>query len=146
MRLTNIDALSALIDRLIVENIKHFFFNKDGKIEETQQQVKIITEIKNRLSELILECVSEGNYDYLSERRTFDEQTIVENIEELIKSNILIGEGDRKRLQEITSENPNFDVILVNEKLTRKSNEGRARNKNAIDEIFHRLIRTEGIK
>jgi len=146
LRLTNIDALSALIDRLIVENIKHFFFNKDGKIEETQQQVKIITEIKSRLSELILECVSEGNYDYLSERRTFDEEAIVENIEELIKSNILIGEGDRKRLKEITSENPNFDVILVNEKLTRKSNEGRARNKNAIDELFHRLIRTEGIK
>jgi hypothetical protein len=141
LRLTNIDALSALIDRLIVEEIKYYFFSKDGKVEESTQQQNIIKEIKAKLSELLLECVSEGDYKYLSERRTFDENAIIENIEELIKNNILIGEGDRARLKEITSENPNFEIILVNEKVTRKSNEGRARNKNMIDKLFQKLIK-----
>jgi len=145
LRITNIDALSALIDRLIVEEIKHYFFNKEGKVEETEQQVKIIGKIKTRVAELILECVSEGEYKYLSERRTFNEEAIVENIEELIKNNINIGEGDRARLDEITKENPNFDKILVNEKLTRKSNEGRARNKNKIDELFRKMVDTRGM-
>jgi len=145
LRLTNIDTLSALIDRLIVEEIKFYFFNKEGKVEEKEQQTKIITKIKARISELVLQCVSEGEYEYLSERRTFNEEAIVENIDELIKNNISIGEGDRARLAEITSENPNFDKILVNEKITRKSNEGRARNKNKIDEFFHKLIKTRGV-
>jgi hypothetical protein len=138
---TNIDALSALIDRLIVEEIKYYFFSKEEKVEELEQQVLIINEIKSKLSELFLQCVSEEDYQYLSERRTFNEQAIVENIDELIKHNINIGEGDRARLKEITSDSPNFDKILVNEKITRKSNEGRARNKNKIDELFRKLVR-----
>lgn len=141
MRVTNIDALSALIDRLIVEEIKYYFFSKEEKVEELEQQVLIINEIKSKLSELFLQCVSEEDYQYLSERRTFNEQAIVENIDELIKHNINIGEGDRARLKEITSDSPNFDKILVNEKITRKSNEGRARNKNKIDELFRKLVR-----
>lgn len=145
MRVTNIDTLSALIDRLIVEEIKYYFFSKDEKIEEMEQQIKIVKEIKNKLSDLFLECVSEGEYEYLSERRTFNEEAIVENIDELIKNNINIGEGDRARLAEITSDSPNFDRILVNEKITRKSNEGRARNKNRIDELFHKLIKSRGM-
>jgi hypothetical protein len=145
LRVTNIDTLSALIDRLIVEEIKYYFFSKDEKIEEMEQQIKIVKEIKNKLSDLFLECVSEGEYEYLSERRTFNEEAIVENIDELIKNNINIGEGDRARLAEITSDSPNFDRILVNEKITRKSNEGRARNKNRIDELFHKLIKSRGM-
>lgn len=141
MRVTNIDALSALIDRLIVEEIKYYFFCKEEKIEPMEQQVLVIKEIKTKLSELFLQCVSEEDYEYLSERRTFNEEAIVENIEELIKNNLNIGEGDRARLAEITSDNPNFEKILVNEKITRKSNEGRARNKNKIDELFYKLVR-----
>lgn len=140
MRITNIDTLSALIDRLIVEEIKYYFFNKDGKVEETEQQIQIIAEIKKKLSDIIFECIVSGRYEYLSERRTFDEGAIVENIEELIKNNLNIGEGDRARLAEITNDTPNFDKILVNEKLTRKSNEGRARNKNEIDRVFKKLV------
>jgi hypothetical protein len=141
LRVTNIDALSALIDRLIVEEIKYYFFCKEEKIEPMEQQVLVIKEIKTKLSELFLQCVSEEDYEYLSERRTFNEEAIVENIEELIKNNLNIGEGDRARLAEITSDNPNFEKILVNEKITRKSNEGRARNKNKIDELFYKLVR-----
>lgn len=141
MRITNIDTLSALIDRLIVEEIKYYFFKKDDKVEETEQQTKIIAEIKNRLSDLFIECLSNGEYNYLSERRTFDETVIVETIEQLVNSNISIGEGDRARLKEVVSEAPNFDVIITNEKLTRKSNETRAKSKNKIDEFFKNIFK-----
>lgn len=140
MRVTNIDTLSALIDRLIVENIKLYFFNKESKNEEVTQEIEIISEIKKKLIALLYECVNKGEYSYLSERRTFKEETIVENIEELIANNIRIGEGDRARLKQITSDSPDFGVILHNEKITRKSNEGRARNKNKIDEMFKKLV------
>lgn len=140
MRVTNIDTISAFIDRLIVENIKLYFFNKEDRNEEVNQQLVIISEIKKKLSDVILECILSGEYNYLSEKRTFDENAIVENIEELIKNNLNIGEGDRARLAEITKDTPNFDIVLANEKITRKSNEGRARNKNKIDEIFKWLL------
>lgn len=140
MRITNIDTLSALIDRLIVEEIKCYFFKKEAKVEEGEQQDKIIAGIKIKLSELFRETLRQKEYQYLSERRTFNENAIVENIEELIKNNIAIGEGDRNRLKEVISENPDFDKILVNEKITRKSNEGRARNKNAIDQHFSNIV------
>tara|TARA_R110000868_G_scaffold202172_2_gene449693 strand:- start:518 stop:952 length:435 start_codon:yes stop_codon:yes gene_type:complete len=141
---TNIDALSALIDRLIVEEIKYFFFSKEERIEEMEQQVVIIKEIRCKLSELFLQCVSEGEYEYLSERRTFNEEAIVETISQLVEANLNIGHGDRVRLSEVTKENPNINRILVNEKLTRKSNELRARCKNKIDDLFRKLIKAAG--
>ena len=61
-RITNIDTLSALLDRLITENIKRFFFDKDGLSEKVLHQDLIITEIKSRLIELFLEVYDNGQY------------------------------------------------------------------------------------
>ena len=38
MYITNIDTLSALLDRLISENIKLYFFKKDNLIENIDHQ------------------------------------------------------------------------------------------------------------
>ena len=46
--ITNIDTLSALLDRLISENIKLYFFKKDGLDENIEHQEKVISEIKER--------------------------------------------------------------------------------------------------
>ena len=75
-------------------------------------------------------------YDYLGEERTFNEDSIVEELEELVINDINIGEADRARLEETKSENPNLEKMIVNEKRLRKANEGRARNKNKIDKIL----------
>ena len=40
--ITNINTLSVLFDRLIVENIKLYFFNKDGLIDNVNHQNQII--------------------------------------------------------------------------------------------------------
>lgn len=130
-RVTNIDTLSALLDRLVTENIKRFFFDKEGLIEKVEHQDMVIFEIKERLVELFLEVYDNGKYNYISENRTFTASNIVENIEELITNDIHIGESDRARL----------NIAMMEEKRLRKSNEGRARNKNLIDEQFGELTK-----
>lgn len=140
-RITNVDTLSALIDRLITERIKLFFFEKDNKVPEIVHQREVIAELKIRIADLFNQCFEEKGYKYLGEKRTFDENAIIESIEHLTQSDILIGEGDRRRLAEITSGDPDFEVILKNEKITRKANEGRARHKNFIDKTFEGLFR-----
>lgn len=130
-RITNIDTLSALLDRLITENIKRFFFDKDGLSEKVLHQDLIITEIKSRLIELFLEVYDNGQYEYISEKRTFTSSNIIDNIQDLITNDIHIGESDRVRLR----------IAMLEEKRLRKSNEGRAKNKNNIDKNFYELTK-----
>lgn len=137
MRVTNIDTISAFFDRLITENIKAFFFAKEGNEEKLLQQDKIIKEIKSKLSVALKEAFEE-KYEYLSERRTFNESAIIEQLDELTKNDILIGEADRARLKQLSNEIPELSEFIRNEKILRKANEGRSRNKNNIDQLFTR--------
>ena len=130
-RVTNIDTLSALLDRLVTENIKRFFFDKDDLTEKVEHQDLVISEIKSRLVELFLEVYDNGKYEYISENRTFTASNIVENIQDLITNDIHIGESDRARL----------NIVMLEEKRLRKSNEGRAENKNNIDNEFYELTK-----
>ena len=43
--ITNIDTISALLDRLITENIKLYFFNKDNLTENIAHQQTVILEM-----------------------------------------------------------------------------------------------------
>ena len=138
--ITNIDTLSALIDRLISENIKLYFFNKDGLLDNIDHQKNVISEIKDRLSNLLSEVYFDNNYDYVSELRTYKPEDIVETIEELILNDITTGEGDRANLKEATSDNPSLEHFTRNHKLIRKANENRAAAKNKLDEQFEGLI------
>lgn len=134
MRVTNIDTFSAYLDRLVTEEIKMFFFKKDKNIKKVKHQEKIISEIISKISRLLKEP---GEYSYLSELRTFDENSIVEKLQELIYNNVNIGEADRERLAEATSPSPNLQKMVINEKRLRKANEGRARVKNELDSWFY---------
>lgn len=139
MRITNIDSLSAYLDRLVTERIKHYFFEKDGKVDWAQHQELIIKEIKSKLSQLFIESFSEDEYEYLGEKRTFTLEGLIQQLDELVVNDLNIGHGDRVRLEEVKKENPNLEVILENERLTRSSNESRASNKNSIDRHFAEL-------
>lgn len=131
MRITNIDTLSAMIDRLITERIKWFFFNKDKISDKVDHQEIIISEIKNKITDLFVEVYNKDSYEYLKEHRTFTASNIVENIDQLITNDIHIGESDRARL----------NIAMLEEKRLRKSNEGRASNKNQIDNNFNDFIK-----
>lgn len=143
MRITNIDTLSAYLDRLITENIKLYFFNKDGLQDRAAHQREVIEEIKNKITVLLVGSIESRSYIYKEEHRTFDENSIVEQLEELIQNDINIGEADRARLEETKKDNPSLERMIVNEKRLRKANEGRAVNKNNIDSIFKRIVDNE---
>lgn len=138
--ITNIDTLSALLDRLISENIKLHFFKKDGIDENIEHQQKVISEIKERLFVLFDEVYREGKYEYVSELRTYKPEDIVETLEELIHNDITTGEGDRANLKEATSDNPSLEHFTRNHKLIRKANENRAAAKNKLDNQFETFI------
>ena len=130
MYITNIDTLSALIDRLISENIKLYFFKKDEDLQNIHHQEVTIDIIKEKISSLLEEVYETGEYQYIGEKRTFDSSSIVEELEDLVTNDIHIGESDRARLK----------VVLMEEKRLRKSNEGRAKNKNQIDILFKDMV------
>ena len=138
--ITNIDTLSALLDRLISENIKLHFFRKENVIDNIEHQEHVIGEIKYRITKLLLDVYKEKEYNYISEKRTYKPDDIVETLEELIHNDITTGEGDRANLKEATSDNPSLEHFTRNHKLIRKANENRASAKNKLDEQFKGLV------
>ena len=140
MRITNIDTLSALFDRLISENIKLYFFRKDNLKENVDHQEIVISGVKEKLSELLTEVLESGKYKYVSEKRTYKPDDIIETLEELITNDITTGEGDRANLKEATSDNPSLEHFTHGHKLIRKANENRAVSKNKLDEQFKNLV------
>ena len=140
LHITNIDTLSALLDRLISENIKLHFFRKDGVDDNIEHQEKVIKEIKYRITKLLLDVYNDKQYNYVSEKRTYKPDDIVETLEELIHNDITTGEGDRANLKEATSDNPSLEHFTRNHKLIRKANENRAVSKNKLDEQFKDFI------
>ena len=138
--ITNIDTLSALLDRLISENIKLHFFRKENVIDNIEHQEHVIGEIKYRITKLLLAVYKEKEYNYISEKRTYKPDDIVETLEELIHNDITTGEGDRANLKEATSDTPSLKHFTRNHKLIRKANENRATAKNKLDEQFKGFI------
>ena len=141
--ITNIDTLSALLDRMISENIKLYFFKKDGITENIEHQEKVIFEIKEKLKTFFLEIYVNKKitgYEYISEKRTYKPEDIVETLEELIHNDITTGEGDRANLKEAISDNPSLEHFTRNHKLIRKANENRAVAKNKLDKQFKGFV------
>ena len=112
--ITNINTLSVLLDRLIVENIKLYFFTKDNLSENVLHQNDIINEIKNKISEILIKTYESKQYDYIEEKRTYKYNAIIETVEELIKSNITTGQADKQNLTEALSDNPSIDKFKLN--------------------------------
>ena len=141
--IANIDTLSALLDRLISENIKLYFFKKDHLMYNVKHQEEVISDIRKRLVLLFTDIVELKSYDYVSELRTYKPDDIVETLEELIHNDITTGEGDRANLKEATADNPSLEHFTRNHKLIRKANENRAEAKNKLDEQFKDFIEEE---
>ena len=138
--ITNIDTISALLDRLISENIKLYFFRKEDVVDDIEHQENLIEEIKCRITQLLSDTYNERQYKYISEKRTYKPEDIVETLEELIHNDITTGEGDRANLKEATSDNPSLEHFTRNHKLIRKANENRAEAKNKLDKQFKGFI------
>jgi hypothetical protein len=131
--------LSALLDRLISENIKLYFFHKD-KIEiNIEHQEQVIEEIKNRIRDLMIDVYENKEYNYISEKRTYKADMTLASLEQLIKSDIYTGEGDRANLAELNKDEPDLNKFKKNHKVLRSANELRAVSKNELDSHFKDL-------
>jgi hypothetical protein len=140
IKITNVDTISALFDRLICEHVKLYFFRKENNIDKINHQQLVIQELRNRVSITFRECFEEHGYDYIAEKRTFHIDGIKEELEKLIYNDVEIGEADRARLAEVSKPEPNIDVLVREEARLRVSNEGRAMRKNIIDETFAKIF------
>lgn len=143
--ITNISTISVLLDRLVVENIKLYFFTKEGLEDNIKHQTELILEIKNKICELLKDTYEQKRYDYIEEKRTYKYKEIVESVEQLIKSNITTGQADKQNLAEALSENPSVEKFKINHKILRKANEDRARYKNLIDDQYKNIVEDEKI-
>lgn len=82
-KIANFNSLSALLDRLSIENVKlsHFEHVLDNDAtpaderENAERRIEVLNQIidvlKNEIAELMADSFSEGKYNYLSEQRTF---------------------------------------------------------------------------
>lgn len=131
--ISNINSLSALLDRLITEKIKQYFFFIRKKNKDAKEQSLIIKKINDKLAKTLKEIYISRRYEFSGEIRTFDKNTnilkLINNIENLIVMNLNIGVADNK-----------LNRIIRNIKLSRESLEGRAKNKNNIDLLLKKLI------
>lgn len=136
MRVTNIDTISALFDRLITERIKEYNFNKQGKVTEAEHQTGVIAEIRTKLEELLTETYTTGKYEYVGEKRTFDEAKLLKDVETLITNDLDVGDAYYTK----TDGEPTLEKFMVNEARLRKANESRGRMKNSIDATFKTIV------
>jgi hypothetical protein len=144
--ITNIDTLSALLDRLISENIKLYFFKKEKLRKNITHQEEVIKEIRIRIKNLLLDVYKNKEYNYISEKRTYKADMTLNSLEQLIKSDIYTGEGDRDNLTELKKDNPNINLMKKNHKVLRSANELRAVSKNELDSNFQNFIQDEDSK
>ena len=135
-----------MLDRLISENIKLYFFRKDNLTKNILHQQEVIEEIKIRIKNLLVDVYKTQNYSYISEKRTYKADMTLESLEQLIKSDIYTGEGDRANLKELNKTQPNINLMKKNHKVLRSSNELRAVSKNELDSHFKDFIENEDPK
>lgn len=138
-KITNVDTMSALIDRMICERIKLYFFEKDNRISDIAHQRDVLIQLKIRLSDVFAECLYENDYDYLEEKRTFSVNDVIQELGNLTLYNIEIGENDRLALGAAKEENLN-DMkkgILS----FRYFNECRSKAKIKLDKLFKDIFK-----
>jgi len=143
MRITNIDTLSALFDRLVSERIKLYHFEtKIINKESAEHQRTVVEGIKKKLVELFTEAYESNNYNYIEERRTFgvdrikEVRKLINNVEELTVNDLDVGAA----YYEQKDGKPTSEKFMKNELKLREANEKRASSKNAIDKNFKKIV------
>jgi len=77
MKITNVNTVSALIDRLITEKIKQYFFLMDGDVRAANTQGEIADAINKEIQITLFEAIKDKNYDFASEQRTYKKKFLI---------------------------------------------------------------------
>jgi hypothetical protein len=131
MKITNINTVSALLDRLITEKIKQYFFLVEGDNGAAKTQGEIANAINKEIQITLFEAIKDKNYDFASEQRTYKKKisNLTDSISDLIVMNLNVGKADH-----------NLAGIINNLKLSRLSLEKRSKLKNNIDNLLKEIV------
>jgi len=133
-RMSNVNSFSAIIDRLIIENLKIIQFVDQNKLEEAEQQNVIISELKTEL-DLIYQELLENRYKSIGEQRTYTNANLFSDLFRLCLNNYCIAKGDKLKIQESKKDTVNIDTLKNYINAVRENLEERSRSKNSLENI-----------
>jgi hypothetical protein len=132
-RMSNVNSFSAIIDRLIIENLKIFQFIENGDLEKADDQNDIISELKNEL-DIIFDEIKSNSYDSISEQRTFTtSDNVFLNLFLLSLNNYSISKGDKLKLEEIKKDEIDVEKLKLYIEFVRSNLELRSHSKNNLE-------------
>lgn len=141
MKISNIDSISNLIDRLITEKIKAIQYKVENNNKQYDFQNRIIKEIKDKF-QLSLENILENTeYQLLRENRTFKSGLFLEKIESLIVSDMLVGLAEYSKIDLVNEQSTDDKLFKLYIMLARFANENRSFLKNELDNELSNIIR-----
>ena len=132
--MSNVNSFSAIIDRLIIENLKIIQFVDQNKLEEAEQQNVIISELKTEL-DLIYQELLENRYISIGEQRTYTSKNLFSDIFRLCLNNYSIALGDKLKIEESKKDIVNIDTLKNYINSVRENLEERSRSKNSLENI-----------
>ena len=139
--ITNINTFSALLDRLITEKIKEYFFTQNNQKKLINKQKVIISAINKEIIFTLLQIKKNRGYKYLKENRTFNYNSVllVKLFSKLTNEDLNIGTADNQLAKSIKGKNDK--EVIINLKKSRDSLENRAIIKNQIDESLSKIFK-----
>jgi hypothetical protein len=133
-RMSNVNSFSAIIDRLIIENLKIIQFVDQNKLEEAEQQNVIISELKTELN-LIYQELLENRYKSIGEQRTYTNDNLFSDLFRLCLNNYCIAKGDKLKVEESKKGIVNVDMLKNYINAVRENLEERSKSKNNLEKI-----------
>ena len=133
-RMSNVNSFSAIIDRLIIENLKIIQFVDQNKLEEAEQQNVIISELKTEL-DLVYQELLENRYISIGEQRTYTSKNLFSDIFRLCLNNYSIALGDKLKIEESKKDIVNIDTLKNYINSVRENLEERSKSKNSLENI-----------
>ena len=133
-RMSNVNSFSAIIDRLIIENLKIIQFIDQNKLEEAEQQNVIISELKTEL-DLIYQELLESRYTSIGEQRTYTNNNLFSDLFRLCLNNYCIAKGDNLKIEESKQGIVNVDMLKNYINAVRENLEERAKSKNSLENV-----------
>ena len=128
------NSFSAIIDRLIIENLKVIQFVDQNKLKEAKQQNEIILELKNELTTIYNELL-QNRYTSIEEQRTYTSNELFSDIFRLCLNNYSIAIGDKLKIEESEKEIINIEYLKKYILTVRGNLEERAKSKNNLEKI-----------
>ncbi len=132
--MSNVNSFSALLDRLIIENLKIIQFVDQNKLKEAQQQNVIISELKNEL-DLIYQELLESTYNSIGEQRTYVSDNLFSDLFRLCLNNYCIAKGDKLKIEESKQDIVNVDTLKNYINAVRENLEERSKSKNSLENV-----------